>query len=261
MSAQILVGTIEPQLFLHLEFIAFIVFWILLLVSSCLTVYKKITFKNKIYVERYFLKTWVIPYSSIEDYSGLKIKLNKWFIATNGMENAGELIRILDSKIDEGVIGEEQIENELWKHEENGGMSSVLSFLVTLSITTLMTVTEVRLFEIEPDNLILFLIVFLSFYFCFYTYNKKFYKDINEFENEPDYDLLGKKLDNEMSLIYSFVASTVIILGLDILQIRLGYIDHEIFIIVIWIAIFLGTYLISRLYYKHRNEIEEETDW
>ncbi len=100
--------------------------------------YRRISFGDHILVERYVLKPKVINYGDIKDYSMSTIITTKGRIALHSMVNSELVIQIIEQKLQEGKIFEEQLRGEVAFQELVAWRASMLSLPISLVIVAVM---------------------------------------------------------------------------------------------------------------------------
>jgi hypothetical protein len=111
--------------------------------------YKKITFWDSYFqIDRYILEPRKFFYSDITDIGLQAIRTRNGNIAFNSMENANELLRILNQKIKEGAVAKGQIEGKQIKKDIVGLKAIVISIPIGFAVSII-----VRIAGFYPQNI------------------------------------------------------------------------------------------------------------
>ncbi|MFV1884506.1 MAG: hypothetical protein ACMZ7B_08465 [Balneola sp.] len=222
-------------------------FWGICICSFPLVIYKEIVLVDKIYVKRYLIKPWIIPYQGIKDITDSTVKLKRFHLVLREMQNSLEFTDILFDQL--GKRNQlNQIENELWKEEENGNMSALIGICMGTSVSFLFGLVFGE--SIPISFLILSIVIVVTISVGFYHFNKKYYTSKSALDSEPDYDRLNKKMNRDMSLLFSSITSGSLIYLISKFDIDFVFIHPKSFFIILWIGAFLSTFFLSMLYFK-----------
>lgn len=250
----LLLIVIEWKLILEPLFWGSLAFWGIGICSFPFVIYKEIEFADQITVQRYLIRPWIIPYKNIRDITGSTVKLNRFHLVLNEMQNSFEFTDILFDQLDRRNQLD-QIEDEFWKKEENGTMSAMIGISMGTSVSFLLYLV---LGEVIPfPSSILYIAIIITIYLGFYHFNKKYYKSKNDRDGEPDYDQLNKKMDREFSLLFASLASGISLYLILEFDVNISSIHPKVFFLIVWIGAFLSTFFLSMLYFKSQKFDED----
>ena len=151
-----------------IPFISAIVFASLILLLPYVF-YKRITFKEYIQIDRYFNSPKIIYYSDIEDMGFGTIKTKKGIINLKPIKNADELKEIINRKIDEGKILENQVTGVIAAKELLSIKAAIISSLLSFIFGFVIVYNKIF---INIDSRLIFFVIWSLIYLIVYSYLK-----------------------------------------------------------------------------------------
>ncbi|RNC80009.1 MAG: hypothetical protein ED557_12825 [Balneola sp.] len=241
-------GIIDEGAHSEIWFWVSLIFWSLLLVFAPLMMFKRIIFGDQIILERYFIKPWIIPYKDVVDISYPYIKLKRFYIPITEIINSEELIELMYKEFERRELLD-HLSDVVWKENENSLFSSLLSLSFSLSILTLLE----NIFSIQLSSIswiLIEVVLFSLFFAALYNFKKRFYKNIEEQNEDNYYRRLDKLISFEMSLTVAFFTSIITLYIPAELEIFLSIYSSKVNVFLIWLTASLLVFSISFGYFQ-----------